>query len=122
MKVTWFGGEPLLAPEIVESLSQRLIALADECGVEYDAGFITNGYLLDQDTVDMLARCKVVALQTTLAGEPSAGRTTPRARSSTIWATSTNAGRLWASSDSVMGPRASGIRRSRWPRPQTATC
>ena len=61
----WFGGEPLLAPEIVESLSQRLIALADERGIEYDAGIITNGYLLDQDTVDMLARCKVCALQTT---------------------------------------------------------
>lgn len=54
MKVTWFGGEPLLAPEIVESLSQRLIALADERGIEYDAGIITNGYLLDQDIVDML--------------------------------------------------------------------
>ena len=48
IRVTWFGGEPLLAPEVIESLSQRLIALADERGVEYDAGIISNGYLLNQ--------------------------------------------------------------------------
>jgi uncharacterized protein len=34
IRVTWFGGEPLLAPEVIESLSQHLIALADERGVE----------------------------------------------------------------------------------------
>ena len=68
LKVTWFGGEPLLAPEVIESLSERLIALADERGVTYDAGVITNGYLLDQDMVDRLVRCKVSAAQITLDG------------------------------------------------------
>lgn len=68
LKVTWFGGEPLLAPEVIESLSGRLIALADERGAAYDASIITNGYLLDQDMVDRLARCKVSAAQITLDG------------------------------------------------------
>lgn len=68
LKVTWFGGEPLLASEVIESLSGRLITLADERGAAYDASIITNGYLLDQDMVDRLARCKVNAVQITLDG------------------------------------------------------
>ena len=66
--VTWFGGEPLLAPDIIESLSERLMALAEERGGNYQAGIITNGYLLTQDIVDMLERCKVNSAQVTIDG------------------------------------------------------
>lgn len=66
--VTWFGGEPLLAPEIIESLSGRLMELAEESGGEYSAGIITNGYLLTQEIVDMLERCKVKSCQVTIDG------------------------------------------------------
>ena len=68
VSVTWFGGEPLLAPEIVESLSERLMALADERGGKYSASIITNGYLLTQGIVDMLERCKVKSAQVTIDG------------------------------------------------------
>jgi uncharacterized protein len=57
--VTWFGGEPLLAPDVIESLSERLMTLVEERGGEYRASIITNGYLLTQEVVDMLGRCKV---------------------------------------------------------------
>ena len=68
ISVTWFGGEPLLAPDVVESLSKRLMALADGRGGTYTASIITNGYLLTQDTVDLLARCKVASAQVTVDG------------------------------------------------------
>jgi uncharacterized protein len=68
LHVTWFGGEPLLAPDIIESLSERLMALAEARGGEYSAGIITNGYLLTQDIVDMLDRCKVASVQVTIDG------------------------------------------------------
>jgi uncharacterized protein len=68
LHVSWFGGEPLLAPEIIDSLSQRLMALADEHGCTYSAGIITNGYLLTQDVVDMLVRNKVDNAQVTIDG------------------------------------------------------
>ncbi|MBR3314678.1 MAG: hypothetical protein IKG18_11125 [Atopobiaceae bacterium] len=42
LSVTWFGGEPLLAPGVVESLSQRLMALMRDRG-SYKASIITNG-------------------------------------------------------------------------------
>ena len=68
MHVTWFGGEPLLAPDVIESLSARLAALAEEHGGEYSASIITNGYLLSQDMADMLERCSVKSAQVTIDG------------------------------------------------------
>lgn len=68
LSVTWFGGEPLLAPEIIESLSEKLISLAQKYGAEYSADIITNGYLLSQPIADMLHRCKVKSAQITLDG------------------------------------------------------
>ena len=59
VSVTWFGGESLLAPDVIESLSQRLMALVEERGGHYGAGIITNGYLLTQENVRMLDECKV---------------------------------------------------------------
>ncbi len=66
--ITWFGGEPLLAVEVIEKLSKRLIALSEEKGVSYRADIITNGYLLTQNTVDLLNKCRVQTAQITLDG------------------------------------------------------
>lgn len=68
LDMTWFGGEPLLMPDIIEALSGRLIALAEEQGAEYGASIITNGFLLTQEIADMLERCKVTHCQITLDG------------------------------------------------------
>ena len=68
LSVTWFGGEPLLAPEIIEALSKRLIALCEAKGARYSASIITNGYLLTQENADLLYRCKVESAQITLDG------------------------------------------------------
>jgi len=68
LSVTWFGGEPLLMPDIIESLSARLMALAKQQGAEYGATIVTNGYLLTREIADMLDRCKVSNAQITLDG------------------------------------------------------
>ena len=68
LSVLWFGGEPLLGLDIIESLSERLIALAEEHGMEYQAQIITNGYLLDEHAVDVLVRGRVNKVQITLDG------------------------------------------------------
>ena len=69
LDVTWFGGEPLLMPDIIEALSARLMSLAEKYGAEYDASIITNGFLLTQEIADMLDHCKVASAQITLDGE-----------------------------------------------------
>jgi uncharacterized protein len=52
--IGWFGGEPLLAPDVIDELSARFMDMAERFGVGYDAIVHTNGYLLDQEMVDFL--------------------------------------------------------------------
>ena len=68
LSVSWFGGEPLLAADIIRSLSERLLDLCEKRDIKYNAGIVTNGYLLDQETVDMLEAAKVSTAQITLDG------------------------------------------------------
>ena len=48
--ITWYGGEPLLAFDRILSIHNRL----KEMGRSYNAGMITNGYLLTRDRADLL--------------------------------------------------------------------
>lgn len=68
LHVTWFGGEPLLAPGVIESLSVRLIELAERKGAEYSACIVTNGYLLNERNIALLERCRINQAQITLDG------------------------------------------------------
>lgn len=68
--ITWFGGEPLLAKEIIYYMSERLLEICQQADVKYVAGIITNGYLLDEETVLMLKKYNVESVQVTLDGIP----------------------------------------------------
>jgi len=68
LTITWFGGEPLLATDVIESLSPRLIAAAEQRGCEYEGWIFTNGYLLSGDVVDLLLRCRVTNVHIPLDG------------------------------------------------------
>ncbi len=49
LRVTWFGGEPLLAYSKLKSLSLRLLEFCDRHGVEYSADITTNGFALSEE-------------------------------------------------------------------------
>lgn len=66
--ITWFGGEPLLEPEIIKNLSKRIINLVDINNGKYTSNIITNGYLLNQKNADILKEAKVTNYQITLDG------------------------------------------------------
>ena len=68
LSVTWFGGEPLLAPDVIDALSRRLMALVEERDGDYTASIVTNGYLLTPGIVKMLGRNKVQSAQITIDG------------------------------------------------------
>ena len=62
--VTWYGGEPLLALDVVESLTARLRTL----NLPLSAGMVTNGYLLQESVVQKLVDLSVRSLQVTIDG------------------------------------------------------
>lgn len=59
LHIIWFGGEPLLAPDIIESMSQKFMAVCAARKAVYSACIVTNGYLFTQEIVDMLAKYRV---------------------------------------------------------------
>ena len=64
LNVTWFGGEPLLAFNRIESLTSKLLAL----DLNYTAGIITNGYLMTKEIACNFDRLKISRVQITLDG------------------------------------------------------
>ncbi len=78
LTITWFGGEPLIATDVIESLSPRLISLAEGRGCDYGAWVFTNGYLIDEDVVDLLLRCRVTHIHIPLDGVEATNDATRR--------------------------------------------
>jgi uncharacterized protein len=70
MHVDWFGGEPLLALPVIETLSEAFLALCQAYGLQYRAQVITNGTMIDQKAADVLTRAHVNRLQISLDGLP----------------------------------------------------
>ena len=68
VSVQWYGGDPSLALDVVEDLSNRLIAWCDGQGLEYTAMMLTNCNLIDEPSVEMLVRARVEAVYMTIDG------------------------------------------------------
>lgn len=68
LDVGWYGGEPLLAMDIIDDLTSSFIDLAEEYKLTYSASIISNGYLLNKENVDRLRKLKVTTAQITIDG------------------------------------------------------
>lgn len=68
--VIWYGGEPLLCPDVIERLSVAFQARCADAGIVYTAGVVTNGFRLDGATAAWLADLGVVSAQVSLDGPP----------------------------------------------------
>jgi uncharacterized protein len=66
--VTWYGGEPTIAWDVVQNLSTKIIEICDAHSIEYTANMISNGYLLDAEKVADLERYRISDVQITLDG------------------------------------------------------
>lgn len=68
LHISWFGGEPLLALDIIEHLSEKIKEICAFYRKPYTASMTTNGFLLDADTFKRLLKCNVVYYQITVDG------------------------------------------------------
>lgn len=64
LRVTWYGGEPLLMFDYIETLSYKF----KEMFANYSAYMITNGYLLDRNKAIKLKAFNIKGLQITIDG------------------------------------------------------
>lgn len=68
VSVVWFGGEPLEALDVVEYISENLIAVCKKAKKTYVSGMTTNGYNLTPEVFEKLYSLKVLSYQITLDG------------------------------------------------------
>ncbi len=68
LDVGWYGGEPLLAMDIVEDLTKAMRDLGEEYRFSYTSSMVSNGYLLTRETVDRLLDLRISSVQVTLDG------------------------------------------------------
>lgn len=68
LRVTWFGGEPLLNMKYIRKLSYELIKICECSKKQYAASIVTNGYLLNKTTFEELLKLRVLSYQITIDG------------------------------------------------------
>lgn len=68
LTIGWFGGEPLLEPQIIKYLSENLIRMCNARFLPYSSEITTNGFFLDEKTFDMLYKLKIYSYQITIDG------------------------------------------------------
>ncbi|SHF33247.1 uncharacterized protein SAMN02745164_02260 [Marinitoga hydrogenitolerans DSM 16785] len=66
--VTFWGGEPLLEKEKIIYISKKIKNICEIEAVKYDSFIITNGYLLDEKTINDLKNAGIEKLIITLDG------------------------------------------------------
>lgn len=68
LAVTWYGGEPMLEMETIQTLSKEFLEICEEFHLDYQASMITNGWFLNEENCRILQKCKITYLQVTLDG------------------------------------------------------
>lgn len=67
-KLSWFGGEPMLAYDIVQELTEYSYELCQQRDVIFSADMTTNGFLLDPEKLAWLVSHNVYTYQISLDG------------------------------------------------------
>lgn len=68
LSVAWFGGEPLLAIDVIDNISQNLIKICEIARKPYSANITSNGYCMTYEIFKKLIKNKIVTYQITLDG------------------------------------------------------
>lgn len=69
LHVTWYGGEPLLATEMISNLSESFIELCDKHECSYSTDLVSNCHLLDKLLAEKLKEdCRIESVQPTIDG------------------------------------------------------
>lgn len=69
LHIGWYGGEPLLYPNLIQKYSEIFINFCNKCSINYKASIITNGVNLTLKNYDILKQAKVNNIQITIDGE-----------------------------------------------------
>lgn len=67
--LSWFGGEPLMQPQIIEELSSSLLQFCYNHDIEFSSALTTNGSLLSYSIIEMLKKVNINYYQIAIDGD-----------------------------------------------------
>ncbi len=70
LSMGWFGGEPLLAWDAMQFISDKSRKACEENQVIYSSSMSTNGWLMTPEKVDMFDSLGIIHVQVTIDGPP----------------------------------------------------
>jgi len=70
LSIVWYGGEPLLCKDIINNLSDKILDLCNFSNIAYSASIITNGYLINEESLNDFKKNRIVSIQITIDGTP----------------------------------------------------
>ena len=68
LHINWFGGEPLLQPDIISMISKSLMKCCNRYGIDYQASIVTNGRYLNRSNAERLRSLNVNKVQISFDG------------------------------------------------------
>jgi len=68
--VSWFGGEPLMAFDVMSNITREFKKLCKRRQVRYKAGITTNGYYLTPKRIEQIKELSIKVFQITIDGPP----------------------------------------------------
>lgn len=68
VRISWFGGEPLLGMDTIENISQKVMRICEKAKKPYFSSITTNGYLLTPQNIEKLIKYNVTSYTITIDG------------------------------------------------------
>jgi uncharacterized protein len=68
LHISWFGGEPLIAFDVIKELSESFLSITKENNIDYSCDLVTNGYLLTKDVFQQLLSWNINQFMITVDG------------------------------------------------------
>lgn len=68
LSVSWFGGEPLLALDVIKDISTSILQIVKEKPLNYSSDLVTNGYLLTPEVFTELINLEIRQFMITIDG------------------------------------------------------
>lgn len=70
LNVSWYGGEPLMGIDVINTLSEKILKICSENHIEYTAYMVSNGYLITDRIINDMKKNIIKGCQITLDGPP----------------------------------------------------
>lgn len=67
--LNWFGGEPLLVPDMMEKITEKIRKICKKHKKPFYASITTNGFLLTENMMSRLLKMNVLSYQITVDGD-----------------------------------------------------